>query len=241
MKVLERQLSRYQKKFRNGEHMNKKQLITNISNIIEDIERLKRSLYAMQTTDIIRYPDNYEIMALAASTRSETIACGIRSLIYNSTDFPRKDLMVQVAEAQQIEIKEIDNILEIDLPRLLPKKGNRRGGEFLTDPLYFTLQTYTKGKEALHFKECIVCFLHIYANHLSKNRIRDYDNVEKKQVLDTVAAFLLEDDGGFLCDVYHTIALGEKDYTKIFIMEKDKFPNWLLQYQKSESYRSDFC
>ena len=33
--------------------------------------------------------------------------------------------------------------------------------------------------------------------------MRDYDNLELKQILDAVAVWLLTDNGGLLCDAYH--------------------------------------
>ena len=50
-----------------------------------------------------------------------------------------------------------------------------------------------------------------------------------KQYLDAVAAWLLIDDGGLLCDVHHTTELGEADCTRMFIMDSSRFPSWLAE------------
>ena len=71
-------------------------------------------------------------------------------------------------------------------------------------------------------------------------RVRDYDNLELKQLLDVIAAFLLEDDNGLLCDAYNTTELGEADCTHIFIMDSDQFPRWLESHQNSLKTISDF-
>ena len=56
--------------------------------ILDDISRLSNALYAMDTTDIQRYPDNYEILSTDAALRAERIACRLRHLIYSSTLHP---------------------------------------------------------------------------------------------------------------------------------------------------------
>ena len=91
-----------------------------------------------------------------------------------------------------------------------------------------------------HFKECVVSFNHVFDRSLSTKRIRDYDNLECKQLLDTVSGFLLLDDGGLFCDVYHTTSLGQSDYTILTIMEKDAFPNWLSGQKNTPKTVSDF-
>ena len=68
-----------------------------------------------------------------------------------------------------------------------------------------------------------------YHSDLPERRVRDYDNLEVKQYLDAVAAWLLIDDGGLLCDVHHTTELGEADCTRMFIMDSSRFPSWLAE------------
>ena len=51
--------------------MNRAVLSQRISSILEDIQRLSNTLYAMNTTDIQRYPDNYETLSTDAALRAE--------------------------------------------------------------------------------------------------------------------------------------------------------------------------
>ena len=44
-----------------------------------------------------------------------------------------------------------------------------------------------------------------------------------------VAAFVLTDDTGGLCDTYHTTELGAVDCTRISIMETSRFLAWLAE------------
>ena len=91
-----------------------------------------------------------------------------------------------------------------------------------------------------HFCECVVCFSHIYDKNLSIRRVRDYDNLELKQILDVVCAFVMEGDTGLLCDAYNTTELGDSDCTRITIMGKERLSEWLEKKKSSIKSISDF-
>lgn len=55
--------------------MERKIISHRIGSILDDISRLSNALYAMDTTDIQRYPDNYEVLSTDAALRAEKIAC----------------------------------------------------------------------------------------------------------------------------------------------------------------------
>ena len=65
--------------------MNRAILSQRISSILDDIQRLNNALYAMNTTDIQRYPDNYEVLSTDAALRAEQTTCRLRHLIYATT------------------------------------------------------------------------------------------------------------------------------------------------------------
>lgn len=62
--------------------MDRKLISHRIGSILDDISRLSNALYALDTTDIQRYPDNYETLSIDAALRAERIACRLRHLIY---------------------------------------------------------------------------------------------------------------------------------------------------------------
>ena len=205
-----------------------KQIISKrISSILDDISRLSSALHAMNTTDIQRYPDNYEILSLDAALRSEYIACRMRHLIYASTGVKKATYLHSSAAVLDINIRENDGILEITIPCLLPKRRQRKSTEFLLDPLYFALDQYTENIAITRHRHCVVCFSHIYDQNLPIRRIRDYDNIELKEILDVISTFIMVDDTGLLCDAYNTTELGDTDCTCISVMSKDRFPEWL--------------
>jgi len=211
-----------------------------IKDIQNDITRLNNTLYAMDTTDIQRYPDNYEILSTDAALRSEKIACQLRHLIYSSTNIPKEKYLNSAGVIHGIKIEHKNGIIEITLPCLLPKRKQRQNTEFLLDPLYFTLKNYADKNPLPKFRHCVVCFSHIYNKELPKRRIRDYDNLELKQILDIVSTFIMVDDSGLFCDAYNTTEFGDSDCTIISIMEKEKFPDWLSARQNNVESITDF-
>lgn len=211
-----------------------------IEGITSDIEKLLRTLRAMENTDISHYPENYEMLSTDAALRGELITCRLRHLIYVSSNVKKTDYLASAGVVQGIEIQCEDGILEITLPCLLPKRKQRKSTEFLIDPLYFTLSSYADNHSLPHFEECVVCFSHVYDRELSSRRIRDYDNLELKQILDVVSTFVMVDDTGLLCDAYNTTELGESDCTRITVMEKERFTEWLNKRKNSIESISDF-
>jgi len=211
-----------------------------IGQLTSDIEKLKSTLAAIENTDIQKYPENYSMLTTDAALRSELIACRMRHLIYQSTDIKKATYLTSAGVVQGIRIKENKGVLEITLPCLLPKRKKRQSTEFLIDPLYFTLSQYSDSHPLKRFKHCVVCFSHIYSEDFPKRNIRDYDNLELKQLLDVIATFIMEDDTGLLVDAYNTTEIGTADCTRISVMEKDRFSEWLKIRENSLKTISDF-
>lgn len=159
--------------------MERKIISHRIGSILDDISRLSNALYAMDTTDIQRYPDNYEVLSTDAALRAEKIACRLRHLIYSSTTIHKGDYLTSAGIVHGIEVVYEDGVLEVTLPGLLPKRKQRQNTEFLLDPFYFSLEQYAKEHPMPHFSDCVVCFTQVYDQCLPTRRIRDYDNLEK--------------------------------------------------------------
>ena len=153
----------------------------------------------------------------------------MRHLLYASTNVKKSEYLTSAAAMQGIDIQQRGGIFEITLPCLLPKRRQSQSTEYLIDPLTAALEQYVKSHTVRRFRRCVVCFSHTYCRDLPERRVRDYDNLEIKQYLDAVGAWLLIDDGGLFCDVYHTTELGETDCTRMFIMDMPRFPTWLAE------------
>ena len=215
-------------------------LSSRLSRIEEEIPKLSNTISAIKITDNGTYGKNYEELSMDAAQRAERIACSLRNLIFAANLIPKPVLMVAVSKEHGITITHSTDRVVITLPGLMPKRTKRINTTFLTDPLHASLDAYTKEHTLPHFTECVVCFSHIFDRNLSARRVRDYDNLECKQLLDTVATFLMTDDSGLFCDAYHTTELGDKDCTMLTIMEKRAFPDWLKDLETQGNLISDF-
>lgn len=211
-----------------------------IGQLTSDIDKLRSTLAAIESTDISLYPENYNMLTTDAALRSELIACRMRHLIYQSTSTKKETYLASAGVVQGIKIQDKDGVLEITLPCLLPKRKKRQSTEFLIDPLYFTLSQYSDSHPFKRFKHCVVCFSHIYSEDFPKQNIRDYDNLELKQLLDVIATFIMEDDTGLLVDAYNTTEIGTADCTRISVMDKEHFSKWLKERENSLKTISDF-
>lgn len=211
-----------------------------IGQLVSDIDKLKNTLAAIECADIENYPENYNMLTTDAALRSELIACRMRHLIYQTTDVKKATYLTSAGVVQGIKINDENGVLEITLPCLLPKRKKRQSTEFLIDPLYFTLSQYSDSHPLKKFKHCVVCFSHIYSADFPKQNIRDYDNLELKQLLDVIATFIMEDDTGILVDAYNTTEIGNYDCTRIFVMDKNMFSEWLKERENRLKTISDF-
>ena len=220
--------------------MDRKMITRRIGDVLSNLSRLTNNLHAMDSLDIQRYPDNYETISTEAVLRAEKIACQLRNLLFASTSIPREEYLVMAGEAHGIEIAYEDGILAVTMPRLLPKKKSKQSGLFLLDPLGAALAQYAKENHMPRFRECVVCVSHVYTHELPVWCLLDYDNLQQKQLLDMIALYVMVDDSGLLCDAYNTTELGEKDCTRIYIMGKNRFAEWLLQRKKDLKSLSDF-
>lgn len=220
--------------------MDRKIISQRIADIQNNLSRLHNHVCAMDSLDIQRYPENYETMSTEAALKAEGIACQLRSLLYASTGISKAGYLVQAGEAHGIEIAYQDGILEVALPRLLPKRKGRQSGIFLLDPLHAVLGKYAEENPLPRFRECVVCVSHVYDHELPDWRIRDYDNQQQKQILDMIALYVMADDSGLLCDAYNTTELGDKDGTHVYVMEKKSFAGWLAEREKQVKSISDF-
>ena len=170
--------------------MNRALLSKRISSLLAEVSRLSNALCAMNTMDLQRYPENYELLSTDAALRAEQIACRMRHLVYGFTTVQKHEYLTSAANVLGITITAQPWLVEITLPGLLPKK-KQRSAEYLTDPLEQALGQFTKEHLCSRFDSCVICFCHIYAESGGRGRIRDYDNLELKQILDVVCAYLM--------------------------------------------------
>jgi len=214
--------------------MNKTNLYSRIQTIEVEVSRLINSLYTLKVTDISKQPDNFQSLSTNIALRSERITCQLRSLVFAAGTIPKPKYMVQTQEEHDIYLAYENGILAIQLPGLLPKRLAHSNTAFLDDPIYYAFQSYLQEGPLPIFRDCVICFTQVYDRSLELHRIRDYDNIEFKQLLDTIGAFVLHDDSGTYCDTHYTTKLGDQDYILIHIMGKQVFPDWIKTSMDTE-------
>lgn len=207
--------------------MNREIIHKRISSISGDIQRLSSVLFALDNTDIPRHFSDYERLSLEAAQRAEWIALRLRHLVYILVR--KSDYLPKAVDALGIEIRENEGIYELALPGLMPKRRSRQGTEYIIDPLMFALERFAKSHTIPWFPHATVCFVLVYDRNLPERRIRDYDNLELKPILDAAAAYLMTSDAGLLCDTYYTTELGDMDCLRMFIMNTDRYPQWYAE------------
>ena len=206
--------------------MENNELEKRIYRIKQEMIRLLNALHTFEITDVIS--KTYNSNSLDVALRAEHIACTMRGIVLDSSSVSKLEFMHDVIEEHQIKIEQINEGLKIEFPCLLPKKKQHKTTKFITDPLFYAFSQYTAQHKIELYKQYVVCFVHCYNKRLPERRIRDYDNIEVKQVLDVITAFFMEDDTGKNCDIFHTTWIGEKDCTQVYIMQKEYFPQWLV-------------
>ncbi len=177
--------------------------------------------------------DSFTDMVLEASKTGERLTEKLRRLSLEVVLDGRKyeQYQSELVRIHGIEVSFSDGILEVTAPVLVPhRKGSYT--DYLYKPLYTAFWQWCRkrrgeGKEVPEFQKCTVCFLHHYDRELPFGRVRDHDNMEEKHVLDVIANFFLASDGGLDADTYHITRMADRDATRIFVMDAEKFPLWV--------------
>lgn len=172
-----------------------------------------------------------------ASESAEHLADRLRRLVLgNPYAGPRKEeYCLGLVQIHGIDVEYEDHILKARLPFLMPHRKNKYT-DYIYKPFFLALQNWCMerrkgGKEIPVYEQATVCFVHEYNQRLPKSRVRDHDNIEEKQVVDALGTYFLVSDNGLYLDTYHTTAWGERDCTLLFLMDRDRFPEWIVKRQ----------
>ena len=180
----------------------------------------------------------WEEAVMEAAIASERLTHRLRSLILDSgfRTEPQRVFREQLIQAHGIRVIYREPVLQIRLPFLLPHR-KRAYTDFIYQPLYLALQSWCEmrlkeGLELPAYEQATLCYCHIYNAALSRNRIRDHDNIEQKQAADAIGMFFLRSDGGLYLDTYHTTLLGDEDQTMLFLIPSGQFASWIDERQR---------
>lgn len=192
-------------------------LLDQTRRIKDELIRLQNAVNAYEMTDVARYPENFEDLGMDIAMRAEAIACSARSLVGTYPRSSRKRMLHTVTQAQGIKVTETEVGYEIVIPQLLPKRRGRYNATFILEPLAFALEEFCHGKKITRLERALICYTYVYMEGTPARCIRDYDNLEAKEVLDVINAFFLLDDSGSFCELHYRTEIGERNCTHIEI------------------------
>lgn len=218
--------------------MNSDTLLTHIrleQRCLIDIDKKLHELECLLScSDPIRF---FEV-AKNTALLSERSTAQLRNFPFTVCGGMPQDYYLQAAEMQGICVDVTDSILSVRLPALLPKKTRTEGFKFLQPALHAALKQYAEQQNLPHFRECTVCIEHVYDRCLPIKAVRDYDNLETKEVLDIITLYCMTDDTGALCDQFQTTRFADSSCTIISVMQKEKFSAWLDMKNPAKSVKS---
>mgnify|MGYP006873263099 FL=1 len=207
--------------------MNSDTLLTHIrleQRCLIDIDKKLHELeYLLPSSDPIQFLEVTKNMALL----SERSTAQLRNFLFTVCGGMPQNYYLQAAKMQGICVSVKDGILSVRLPALLPKKTRTEGFKFLQPALHAALKQYAEQQNLPYFHACTVCIEHIYDRCLPIKAVRDYDNLEMKEVLDIIALYCMTDDTGALCNQFQTTRFADSSYTIISVMQKENFSAWL--------------
>ena len=200
-----------------------------LNRVLDLLHQLEVQIGSLATLDRNKFPLKYEAVCTNAALQSEKITCILRRTLYDSAVIPKIDYLGKAASTQGISITFENKILAVRLPCPLPKKRGKYSGQFILDPLNAAFEQFIKESSMPKFYDCTVCFVHMFRSENGSRKYFDYDNLQQKQILDVIALHAMLDDNNLLCDVLHTSEPGYTDETTIYIMQKNRFPEWLSE------------
>lgn len=217
--------------------MDRQVLLRKIMKSGDEVRQLEQDLIALQSIDLVHYPENYSNLSQQAVIKSEYIARKLRELVYSTNNVSWLKMLESSANELGIIIGYDNGVVDITLPCLIPNR-KKKPTELITAPLFAVLERFvieqSQDQPFERFNHCVISITHVYDERLiAQGRMRDYDNIETKGIIDVINSFLLTDDNGLLCNIYNTSEISQADCTRISVMEKDMFYKWILDTKKA--------
>ena len=152
---------------------------------------------------------------------AECFMSTLRGIIANVKQEPRKRVLTKCAERMGITVQKTNDVLEVTLPMILPKKTKTKA-DYLFDPIFYAMEEFSKTKSLFIKEKAMMCIEFIYDKN-NKNIPRgDHDNKEVKQVIDAIAPFVVRDDSDNYLSLCQISSEGDYNHTKVYVMpEKD--------------------
>lgn len=205
-------------------------LCNRLNRLKDDVVRFKNAICAYETTDAARYPENFESLGMDMVLKAEAIACSTRNIVSIYPAHSRKHMLSTATDAQGIEVKNTKTGYEIVIPGLMPKRNSRHNVQFILEPLSYALEQFCNRCYVERMDKALIWYVYEYSEDTPARHIRDYDNLEAKEVLDMINAYFLIDDSGEHCELHYSTRRGNRECTRIIISSDID----LISYPKME-------
>lgn len=128
-----------------------------------------------------------------------------------------------------VSIYEMEGIYHLRFDSLLPFKTKSQWN-LVCEELEEVVAAYLRqrGLGTPVFRQAVVVFCHHYRDGVGR-RLRDYDNLERKGVLDTIAAFFLPDDNPRCMRSFDLMVEDRVDFTEVLVMGWEAFQGYILR------------
>ena len=190
-------------------------------------KRLGESLEKLSAMDMTAFPKEYEGHATDAALRAESLAYQLRQLLLTTTTVKPEEYYAKANKELGIDVSFADGILRSRCPAFCPKSGVHGACLIFLSRCRYALLDFFRRHDRPRFRECTVHVEHVYDEQFPTSAVRDYDNLHLKKVLDMITLFTMTDDTGRLCNLYQTTRLDKFACTRIYVMAKDRFVDWL--------------
>lgn len=134
-------------------------------------------------------------------------------------------------DIHKIRIQKINNGYKIVLPGTLNHYGNI-SKSLLDEPLNNMLRTFNKETKIQKIDHAVMLIVNCIEGSKNKLKIRDNDNYEYKQIINTIAFWMLKDDGYDCCDIMNCTKISDKNVTEVYLISKDKFCEFYSDFKK---------
>ena len=130
--------------------------------------------------------------------------------------------MAQSVENMGIKVTGNQDCVKIIVPCLLPHK-KAKNNDFIIEPLLYAMETFVTDEDFTKLDDCVIWVKYWYDAALGEKAIRDYDNLELSGIINIIALYLMIDDSGKYCSMYHSTEVSNHCCPAIEVMTRREF------------------
>ena len=204
------------------------QIFSTVGKIEKIMSQINKSKDALSKNDFSSFEYNFSKEAVTLSARN------IANTTFKANNCPRlyNKLRTNIAkEIHKISIEPFEFGFKISLPCTLAHYGDVKKS-VLEEPLNTALRNYQKEKGKLPSYDKV---FFIVVNHINKitnpSYIRDNDNYDYKQIINTLAFWFLPDDSPKYINLFNTTKVSDETHTEIFIVPQNDFVVFYNKYK----------